>query len=163
MIAPNAKSVRQHERVKCAFRAELTVVPLPSSAALPGVPFAATVRLSRSALAGNGSVVAQLIDCSVAGLGVKLPVYLPVGCGLLIKTFDEGGGVLIEAIVKVMRSEMLDCVPNYYCGTNVVEVAIGSTENLISLARKIEAVAAVSPTDPLYVDGASNTGVTPRG
>ena len=163
MIAPNAKSVRQHERVKCAFRAELTVVPLPSSAALPGVPFAATVRLSRSALASNGSVVAQLIDCSVAGLGVKLPVYLPVGCGVMIKTFDEGGGVLIKAIVKVMRCEMLDCVPNYYCGTDVVEVAIGSTADLISLARKIAAVEAVSPTDQLNIDGTGDAGVTPRG
>ena len=157
MTTHPADSVRQHERIECSFRTELTVDNTGPSAGT-STQQNGGVRLSRAASAGNGTVHATLIDCSAAGLGMTLPLYLPAKCRLKVTVFDDRGTVLIEGVIRVMRAAMVGNQPSYYCGASVLSVSSGSIEALLAAARLHEPTTGTAPTSPQIMRPAMSGG-----
>lgn len=103
-------SVRSHERVKCALPAELWVGERSQDA----------VRLTGAARNAHGAVAVTVVDCSLGGLGLSSPVYLPKACRLRVRVDCPRDGEqaprILEAAVAVQRATMTDRSPSYYLG-----------------------------------------------
>jgi hypothetical protein len=99
--------VRQHERRSCDIGVDAIVA---SSCA------------SQVALAAGaaGGVPARLTDFSIGGLGLRVGVFLPKGCMLIIRLATAGAHP-VEFRVKVRRVNMTDESPTYYLGVSFDE------------------------------------------
>ncbi len=110
---PSQLAVRSAQRFSCEVAAFLAIAPEHTK----------LLRLAPLALSAKGLLPTVIADYSSGGLGLRLPLYLPLG-SLLRVTLGESPGA-IGAIVRVQRAVMVDRVPNYYLGTAFKDQAAG--------------------------------------
>lgn len=113
---PETLLVRQHERVKCNLRVQVSAAP----------EHAGQVRLARTLGDGSRIVSATLTDCSPGGLGIDSPVYFPKAARLDIRVFvsrpdASAETVLFQGIMRVQRASMFGHEPSYYLGTSFTD------------------------------------------
>ncbi|MFN0132116.1 MAG: hypothetical protein ACKVW3_06250 [Phycisphaerales bacterium] len=96
-------SVRRHDRRACDSPAWLSIAP----------DHASVVRFGRSMGDGSGLVGVRATDCSMGGIGLASPVFVPIGCAILLILECSGPPIRLE----VRRAAMTDRKPTYYIGT----------------------------------------------
>jgi hypothetical protein len=122
--------VRRHERYGCGFPAQVRVAPA----------HAAAVRPARSVGGGDGSVPAEVVDCSLGGVGLRSDVFLPLTCRLIV-SFSDGRG-RIESEARIQRVAMVDRAPAYYLGTCFEDPTDQTLEAVRALVSALRAAGA---------------------
>ncbi|MFN0011178.1 MAG: hypothetical protein ACKVS8_05975 [Phycisphaerales bacterium] len=133
--------VRQHERIQCRLAASVGVAQEMADR----VVFSGLVCGSGRA---GGTVVADLIDCSRGGLGLRMKVFVPKHTRLVVKAACGPMGEPGEFLVVAQRVKMLDRGPTYYVGASFPADAnaAAAVEGLLVAAR----AAADVPKEPAH-------------
>lgn len=125
---PETLLVRQHERLKCSLRVQVTAAPECGT----------QVRLARTLGDGSRVVSATVIDCSPGGLGINSGVFFPKTSVIHARiAAADGVSTLYEGSLRVQRVAMIGREPTYYLGTSFVErPAAALLERLMDEAKR---------------------------
>ena len=137
--------VRQHERVKCALDADVSV-------ALEHRPI---VALTGAVSDGNGKFMAAVVDISRGGIALRSKVFLPKQCRLVVRIIDPrlldaGETVVFTCTSRVMRVQMVDRTPTYELGTAFVDLPPEGQAVVAALIKRVaemEAANAAAATE----------------
>lgn len=121
-------NVRQYDRHACHVPARV------------GVAHGSAGRVVLARTGADGQVDAVIIDFSPGGLGIRSPVFFPVGCELWVQPSGSAPGLI--ATVRVRRVTMTDRTPTYELGTHFDAGATGQHPLLEALAREQDQAAA---------------------
>jgi hypothetical protein len=131
--------VRQHERVKCALAAEVSV----------GTEHAEIVKLASLVSDGQGVFSARVVDISRGGFALRTSVFMPKHVRLVVRITDgsllaAGQTVVLSAVCKVMRVSMIDRAPGYELGTAFVNMSAEEQQAVSGLIKRVAEMQAVT-------------------